>query len=189
MKNKFILAICIFLVLIISIFVIIYPSIEFYKDDYLYLMSYGKDFEYSEDFEEFDQETCYDESYSYNKKRNISISSWDYEGFLFFRWFRVKYKEGNVCETEYVLEESYIKNFIENAKINDECDNIDLEFLIEGKTPIVSNKRYPLNDEHKYINYILDGKEREMFIYTNKEGLIIIQVGLSDEGPKYIAYK
>ena len=152
-------------------------------------MSYGKDFEFSEDFKELDQEKCYDESYSYNKKRDISISSWDYNGFLFFKWFKVQYEEGNVCETEFILEESYIKNFIENAKIKEDSDAVNLEELIKGKEAIVANKRYHWNDEHKYISYILDGKHQEMFISVNEDGLIIIQVGLSDEGPKYIAYK
>ena len=175
--------------LIIVVFIVIYPSIEFNKDGYLYLMSYGKDFEYSEDFKELDQEMCYDESYSYNKKRNISISSWDYDGFLFFKWFKVKYKKGNVCKTEFILDESYIKNFIENAEIKKGSDSVDLEELIKGREAIISNTRYPWNDEYKYISYILNGKEQEMFIFINEEGLIIIQVGLSDEGPKYIAYK
>ena len=132
---------------------------------------------------------CYDESYTYNKKRNISISYWDYNGFLFFKWFKIKYKEGNVCATEFVLEETYIENFLENAQITEDSDDVNLEQLIKGKGAIVANKRYPWNDEHKYIGYLLDGKYEEMFIYTNEEGLIIIQVGSSDEGPKYIAYK
>ena len=66
--------------------------------------------------------------------------------------------------------------------------NINLSSLIEGKTPIVSNTRYLGNDYSTSIGYILDGKEETMYIFY-KDDLLIIQVGLSDEGPKYIAYK
>ena len=189
MKRKNYLFIIIFITLITLLFISLYPSIEFYNDGYLYMMSYGKEWDNSEDFKELEEKTCYDESYSYNKKRDISISSWDYNSFLFFKWFKVEYQKGNICATEFILEESYIKNFLENAKINKESDKVDIETLIKGKEAIISNKRYPWNENHMWISYVLDGKYEEMFIYTNDEGLIIIQVGLSDEGAKYIAYK
>lgn len=188
MKKK-ILLISIIILTIILIFICIYPNIEFYNNNYLYMMSYGKDWEYSKDFKELEQETCYDESYLYNEKRNISITGWEYKNFLFFKWFKVSYKEGNLCATEYLLEESYIENFLKKAEIKENEDNIDLSKLIEGKESIVSNKRYPWNDNNSYISYVLDGKYMDMFIYKTEDELVVIQVGLSDEGPKYIAYK
>ena len=185
-KINLILGIIIFLIML---FILIYPSIEFYNNGYLYMMSYGKDWDYSEDLKELEQEMCYDESYSYNKKRDISIKGWEYKRFLFFKWFKITYKKGNVCATEYLLEESYIKNFIENAEIIENKDNINLSELIKDREPIVGNIKYLWNDNHSYINYVLDGRNMDMFISTSDEGLLIIQVGLSDEGPKYIAYK
>lgn len=184
--KKYILLI---LGLIIIVFIFIYPSIEFYKDNYLYMMSYGNTFDKSEDLKQLEEEFCYDESYSYNKKRNISIKSWDYNGFLFFKWFKIKYEKGNVCETEYLLEESYVKHFIENAEIISNKDDVDLAKLIEGKTAIVGNKKYSFDDNYKYIEFRLDDKYMDMYIFVKEDGLIIIQVGLSDEGPKFIAYK
>ena len=177
------------MLLIFGIFICIYPKIEFYSNNHLYMMSYGKDWDTSEDLMEIEQEFCYDESYSYNKKRNISITGWNYEGFLIFKWFKVSYKKGNVCATEYLLEENYINNFLKNAKIENNDDNIDLAKLIEGKKSIVDNKKYPWNDNYSYIEYVLDGEYMEMYIYENEQGWLIIQVGSSDEGPKYIAYK
>lgn len=188
MEKKRLLIIGIILVFIILL-LFVYPNIEFYKDNYLYMMSYSSDYIDSEDLKELEQEFCYDESYSYNKKRNISTSSFSYNNFLFFKWFKVSYKKGNVCDKEYLLEESYINNFLENAKIIENESNVDLGKLIEGKKAIVSNKRYSWNDNNKYIGYMLDNKYMDMFIWTNEEGLLIIQVGLSDEGSKYIAYK
>ena len=187
MKKKLIIISIVVIILLTS--VLMYPKIEFHNDGYLYMMSYGSSFEKSEDFEELEQEMCYDESYSYNKKRNISISRWDYNGFLFFKWFKIKYVKGNVCETEFVLEESYIEHFLKSAIIDEESDNVNLANLIKDKEAIIANKRYPWSDNHKWIGYTLDGKYQDMFVYYNEEGLLIIQVGLSDEGPKFIAYK
>ena len=178
------------IIFILSVLLIIYyPYIELYNDDYWYMMSYSKNWEDSEDLKELEQEFCYDESYSYNKKRDISTKDWEYKGILFFKYFKIKYEKGNICATEYLLEESYIIEVIDKAEIVENDDNIKLSKLIEGKKAIVKNKRYPWNDNHKYIGYKLDGEYKEMYIYTNEDGLIIIQVGNSDEGPKYIAYK
>lgn len=188
MKLKKYVLLLIF-ILIGLIFISLYPKIEFYTESYLYMFSYSKNLEKNEDFIELEDETCYDESYSYNKKRNISLNNWEYKNFLFFRWLKVKYKKGNICSTEYLLEESYINKFLNNAIIKENKDNINLSELIKDKEPIVENKRYPWNDNASYIEYVLDGEYKEMYIYINDEELIIIQVGLSDEGPKYIAYK
>lgn len=177
------------IVLILLTIMVIYPRLEFSNNGILYIMSYGSSFDKSEDFEELDQENCYNESYSYNKERNISIRSWDYNGFLFFKWFKIRYVEGNICENEFVLEESYIEHFLKNAIIDEESDDVDLANLIKDRESIVANSRYPWNDDYKWIGYTLDGKYEDMFISYNEEGLLIIQVGLGDEGPKFIAYK
>ena len=188
MKKKWIMPLGI-IVAFVVIVICIYPSIEFYKGGYLYMMSYGKDWEYSEDFDEVEQELCISERHSYNKKRDITITSWEYNKFFVFKWFKIKYEKGNLCATEYQLEESYIKHFIEEAKIDENKDDVDLAKLIKGKRAIVSNKRYPWNEERKYIGYTLDGKYQDMYIGEDEDGLLIIQVGHSDEGPRYIAYK
>lgn len=189
MKKKKTLKMLGIIILIMTIFTCAYPHIEIYKDNYLYMMSYSKEWENSEDLEELEGQMCYDESYSYNKKRNISIVSWEYKKFLLFKWFKIKYTEGNICATEFVLEETYIQNFLSNAKIQESSEEVDLAKLINNKEAIVSNTRYPWNDEHKWVSYTLDGKQQEMFIWINEDGLLVIQVGLGDEGPKYIAYK
>lgn len=181
MKKVFIF-VGLFIVLIIGV-LCLYPNIEIMKDGVIYK------FQYNDDFGEFDTNHCYDESYAYNEKRDISISGWDVKKFLFFHMLVLEYKEGNMCETEYLLTEEEFKRIISDAEIEENEDNIDLNKLIEGKEAIVSNKRYPWNDEYQYIGYNLDGNYKEMYISTNDEGLLIFQIGNSDEGPKYIAYK
>ena len=52
----------------------------------------------------------------------------------------------------------------------------------------VENKRYFGDEYDKSIEYILDGEEQILYVFYI-EDMIVIQVGLSDEGPKFIAYR
>lgn len=170
------------LVVILVLILVTYPNIEIRKDNKLIKL------QYSDSISEFDQVTCYDDGYSYDEKRDISILQIDHKNFLFFHVLILEYEEGNICDREFILEESYINNFIENAEIEYNEHNIDIEELIKDKEAIVENKRYPHGDEVYEIGYKLDERYETMFIFYYEE-LLIIQVGLSDEGPKFIAYK
>ena len=181
MKKKIIITLCILFILIITILGI-YPMVEFYKGDTLYV------FTYKEDWSEWEQNHCYNESYSYNEKRDISIHGWEFKNFLFFKWFELEYKEGNVCDTEYYLEEEYIQRIIDEAEIIYNDNNIDLKELIKDRKAIVGNKRYIGNEYYLGITYKLDDKYEELFVFY-LDDLLVIQVGLSDEGPKFIAYE
>lgn len=170
------------LILLIIIGLIIIPNTEFKIKNKLIAIRY------KEDMSEFETNECYNERYYYNKKHNISISGFNHTKILFLNIYTFDYIERNICKTEYLLEESYIKNFLENAIIEYNSLNIDVAKLIDGKKAIIGNTKYLGNDYTKEIYYILDGKHEVMYIYE-KNDLLIIQVGLSDEGPKYIAYK
>jgi len=169
-------------ILIIIAILTIYPYIEFKKNNKLYK------FTYSSDWSEFEENMCYGENYSYNEERNITISGWDIKEFFIFKVLILDYKKGNICATEYLLEEEYINKVINEAQIIENEKNIDLSKLIEGKTAIVGNKKYFYDEDKIQIIYQLNGKEEEMFIFYI-EDLLIIQIGLTDEGPKFIAYK
>lgn len=177
-KVKYLISVILVLILIL----IIYPFIEININNKIIAFSY------SDDISKFEDYGCYSESYFYNEKRDISIYNYDFKKFLFFHTIIIEYKDGNVCEKEYVLEEEYINNFIDRAEIEYNEKNIDLSKLIDGKTAIVSNKKYFGNDYDTSISYILDGKHEILYIFY-VEDLLVIQVGLSDEGPKFIAYK
>ena len=144
---------------IIVVFFFVYPHLEFYHNNKLYK------FTYSDDFSEWEQNMCFDESYSYNESRDISIYSWEVKEFLFFRAFILEYKEGNVCNSEYVLEESYIKHFLKDAEIKENIKQIDIEKIIEGKTAIVGNHKYSGNDYETSISYVLDEKHEVLFVF------------------------
>lgn len=181
MKKNFIIYIFI-IALVLLLFLIVYPFIEIDTGSKII------QFRYSDSIDEFDENTCYDESYSYNEERNITILNFDFKKFLFFHVISVTYEEGNRCATEYYLEKSYIDNFLENAEIKYNNNNIDIAKLIEGRVAVTGNIRYTGNDYLNQIDYILEGKHQTLFVFYS-EDLLIIQVGLSDEGPKFIAYK
>lgn len=136
----------------------------------------------------YEVNSCYDESYFYNKENEITITSSKENNFLFLDILVFSYKEGNLCKDEYTLSENYITNFLENAKIKENPKNINLANIIKNKTSIISNKRYTGNDYNTLITYTLNNKHQIMYIFT-KDDLLIIQVGNSDEAPKFIAYK
>lgn len=100
----------------------------------------------------------------------------------------MEYIEGDFRETQFILEESYIEDFLENAEITDCPEGFDLAALIEGREAVVGNTRY-LGNEYDYcIFYKLNDRYDEMYVFY-KDDLLIIQVGSPDELPRFIAYK
>lgn len=181
MKRKLKIIIPIIVVILIIIFGTI-PMFEMKTEKKFYAIRY------TDSYDEFEKNGCYDESYYYNHKHDISLKNFNHKQFLFFNFFSFDYIEGNVCETEYQLEESYIKEFIEKAVITENNKRINVKRLIEGRTAIVGNTKYKGNNYETAIYYKLNNEEQVMYIF-NQYGLTIIQVGNTDEGPKYIAYK
>lgn len=169
-------------VVLLAIALIIYPNIKIDTGDRLIVCNY------TGDFSEYEQNQSYNEVYCYNEEHDVSIYTFDVKNFLFFHVISMEYVEGDVRETEFILEESYITNFLENAEIKYNDNNIDLAKLIEGKDAIVGNTRYLGNDYTNGIFYVLDGKHEEMYVFY-VEDLLVIQVGSPDELPKFIAYK
>jgi len=181
MKKKiFRITLCILFIIILLL--IIFPFVKIKTENKLIIFSY------SDDVSKYESYGCYDESYFYNEDMDVSFYDYNFEKFLIFHKITLGFKKGNVCETEYLLEEEYINNFVNNAKIEYNNANLDIAKLIKGKRPIVQNKRYFGNEYDKQIDYVLDGKYETMYVFY-LDDLLVIQVGLSDEGPKFIAYK
>lgn len=176
-KKLFIIA-----AIAIAVFLVIYPNIEFDTGEKIIKCSY------TGDFSEFEKNQSYDERYCYNEERDISIYTFDVDNFLFFYVISMEYEDGDMRETQFVLEETYIRNFLENAEIEYNDNNINIAELIEGKEAIVGNTRYLGNDYNNAIYYILDGWHEVLYVFY-VDDLLVIQVGNSDEGPRYIAYK
>lgn len=181
MKKKVTVSL-IALMLIFAVFLIIYPFIEIDTGAKLIRFSY------SGDFSQYDKNHSYNELYCYNEKYDVSIRSFQVKNFLFFHTINMEYIKGDFRKTQFVLPEEYIENFLKNAVISENVNNIQIASLIEGKTAITGNKKYSGNDYNNGIYYTLDGKEEEMYVFYADE-LLVIQVGSPDELPKFIAYK
>ncbi len=180
-KKRFIITLSIILA-IVSLGLIAYPFVKIDTGKKLIVFSY------SDDISEFEENPSYNELYFYNEKRDVSIKSFDFKKFLFFYVIELGYIKGDARKTQFILEEDYIKDWLNNAIITDNINNIDLEKLIDGKTAVVGNKRYLGNNYENAIFFELNGKEDEMYIFY-VDDLLVIQVGSPDESPKYIAYK
>lgn len=160
----------------------IYPNIEIDTGEKLIVCNY------TGDFSEFEQNQSYNERYCYNEKYDVSIYAFDVENFLCFYIIKMEYVEGDVRETEFILEESYIRHFLENAEIEYNDSHIDVAELINGKEAIVGNTRYLGNDYENAIYYVLDGRHEEMYVFY-VDDLLVVQVGAPDENPRFIAYR
>ena len=171
---------CIFLVLLAV--VLIYPRLEWKRSGKLYACRF------SDDFSEFEENPSYNELYFYNEKHDVSLNHFQAKRFWFFYVLSFDYVEGDVRDTQFRLEEEYIKRWLEHAEIKENEKNINLAKLIENKTAVVGNKRYSGNEYDNSITYVLDGKWETLYVFES-EGLTVIQVGFSDELPKYIAYR
>lgn len=182
MKKKWIFLFM--FVIIMAMLFLIYPHIEFQKNGHLIACRY------SDDISEFEDEVSLDECYTYDADRDITITGFDFHKILCFYVLILDYEEGNLIETQYILEEDYIRDFLKNAVIEENPNQVDLAALIEGKTAVVSNTRYVPQDDDTYaaIFYTLHEEYQVMFVYESN-GLLVIQVGYPDEGPKYIAYQ
>ena len=170
------------LVLLMVVGLVIYPNVVIDTGDRLLVCNY------TGDFSEYDENHSYNEVYCYNEKYDVSIRTFDVSNFLCFYVISMDYVEGDVRESEFVLEESYIENFLQNAVVTENVNNIDVAKLIEGKEAIVGNTRYLGNDYENGIYYELDGVENELYIFY-VDDILVIQVGSPDELPKFIAYK
>lgn len=157
MKKKVIIIVSI--IVILGIFICLIPLIKIDKNNTI------KHISFSDDISEYDEITCYDDGMSYYEKKDITIKDIDIEKKLFFYFFTIKYEKGNLCDSEFILEESYINNFIKNAEIISNEKNVDLETLIKDKKAIIKNKRYSGNDYETFIEYKLDGKEENMYFF------------------------
>ena len=168
--------------LLLASLLIIYPNIEFKKGGKFYACRY------SGDIEQFEDELSPDERYGYYKKQDISVNNYKVKKFLFFYLIKMDYIEGNYMDSMYFLEEEYINAVLENAQIIENTGGINLNELLKGKTAIEGNVKYPGNEYDNEIVYKLNGETETLFVYEHG-GMVCIQVGNTDEGPKYIAYK
>ena len=185
-KNKVLkVFITIFIILAILAFCLLFvDKIKITSGNEIRYISLNVDISWIEE----DSVTCYDDGYTYLKKKDISIKNIDIKKVGFLYYHTLKFEKGNVCDYEFYIEEKDFLYMITKGEIVENEDKLDLPKMIKGKEAIVGNTRYPWEDNHKYVGLNINGEYKEIYV-TERDGLVVIQIGNSDEGPKYIAYK
>lgn len=191
MKKKVFVIIAIAAVLIAA-GLLIYPHITIQQENQLIACRY------SDDLSEFESQVSADERYTYYADKDVTWTGFDFQKYGPFYVLTFDIQPGNLIEGMYLLEETYISSFLDRAVIDVvekdykevELTKDDIAAMLDGKTAIVSNQRYtcPDYDAAYRIYYQLDDTENIMYIFE-ADGLLAIQVGYPDEGPKYIAYE
>ena len=188
MKKKVLIA----LVVLAAIIFVIYPNITIQKEDKIIA------FRYSDDTSQFETEVSADENYVYWAERDVTWSGFDVKKFGPFHVIYLETEPGNTIASKYTLEYGYMDYFLANAVIEVvEKDYKEIEFtkddiaaLIAGRTPVEGGQRYvcPDYDAATKVYYRVGGEECFMSIFE-VDGLLVVQVGYSDESPKFIAYE
>jgi hypothetical protein len=83
-------------------------------------------------------QSCYDESYFYDKNTNITIKRYYVEDSFPFNKIYLEYILGNYCENEYVLDDNWLKDIKDKAKIQEiditKCNLKDNNVKCDTKT-------------------------------------------------------
>ena len=185
-KNKFFkIFVPIIVILLILAFILLFiDKIKITVGNEIRYMSLSSDVLWIEE----NSITCYDDGLTYLKDKGITVKNIDFKKVGFLWYHRVTFEEGNLCDYEFYIEEKDFLYMITKAEIVENEDNLDLTEMIKGKKAIVGNTRYPWYDDYKYMGLEIDGNYKEVYI-TERDDLLVIQIGNVDEGPKYIAYK
>ncbi len=185
-KNKALkVFITLFLIIVIIAFVLLFiDKIKITVGNEIRYISLTSDVLWIED----NSITCYDDGLTYLKNKDITVKNVDFRKVGFLWYHRVTFEEGNLCEYEFYIDEKDFLYIITKGEVQENDDKLDLLNLIKGKEAVVGNKKYPWDEERKYISYKVDDKYLELYVSQQKE-LLVIQIGNSDEGPKYIAYR
>lgn len=185
-KNKFFkVFITVFVIILVLAFALLFiDKIKITVGNEIRYVSLSSDVLWLED----NSITCYDDGFTYLKDKGITIKNIDFKKVGFLWYHRITFEEGNLCDYEFYIEEKDFLYLITKGEVISNEDNLDLSKMIKGKEAIVGNTRYPWEDDYKFIQYKLDDKYYELYI-TEREELLVIQIGNSDESPKYIAYR
>jgi hypothetical protein len=142
-------------------------------------------------------QACYDESYFYDSDLDITITRYYVEAGFPLNKISLVYNFGNYCEDEYVLDDNWMSDIIENAEIQEgnivkcivENDNVDCDTKIISEVELrglfdhvsqepvkrIENKRNisinPLDDYYLITSYYRvnsKGYLLSIFIYNGK---------------------
>ena len=188
MKKKIIIVVCILLFILI---LILGSNKTFFKTSYMGikipLFSYYKKGNalYSiRSYKKIDEiknnylnslESCFDESYFYDKNINKSIIKYDIQNKIIKRII-IEYENGNVCLNEFVLEDDWDKNINEKEIIaseivkckNNKCETSKVSINFKKLVNDLKNSSRIENDNYVSFDYVDNNNYIGIYLSDNK---------------------
>lgn len=154
-------------------------------------------------------ESCYDESYFYDEVNKVTIKSFDIEEGKLFNTYKIDYDLNNLCENEYVLGNSWLNEFKDNAEIAeitvteciDKCNSKNINDLnLENLLNYLSEDDYQRIENKNNINfdstsgyyvtayYTIEDMDYMMYVFSYENNLAIKIID-SNDYPKNALYQ
>lgn len=130
---------------------------------------------------------CYDESYFYDLKNNITYGQYEIKSNFLFSKIKISYSNKNICADEYVLNDNWLDIF-KASTITDY--NINYESIIAKLT---NAKRLPLagiiefNDQYQ-VSYLNQNKGYSLYFTVYSDNVVGIIVLDANDAKKYAIY-
>ena len=188
MKKKSIIVVCILLFILI---LILGSNKTFFKTSYkgikIPLFSYyekGNALYSIRSYKKIDEiknnylnslESCFDESYFYDKNINKSIIKYDIQNKIIKRII-IEYENGNVCLNEFVLEDDWDKNINEKEIIaseivkckNNKCETSKVSINFKKLINDLKNSSRIENDNYVSFDYVDNNNYIGIYLSDNK---------------------
>ena len=188
MKKKIIIVVCILLFILI---LILGSNKTFFKTSYkgikIPLFSYyekGNALYSIRSYKKIDEiknnylnslESCFDESYFYDKNINKSIIKYDIQNKIIKRII-IEYENGNVCLNEFVLEDDWDKNINEKEIIaseivkckNNKCETSKVSINFKKLVNDLKNSSRIENDNYVSFDYVDNNNYIGVYLSDNK---------------------
>ena len=188
MKKKIIIVVCILLFILI---LILGSNKTFFKTSYMGikipLFSYyekGNALYSIRSYKKIDEiknnylnslESCFDESYFYDKNINKSIIKYDIQNKIIKRII-IEYENGNVCLNEFVLEDDWDKNINEKEIIaseivkckNNKCETSKVSINFKKLVNDLKNSSRIENDNYVSFDYVDNNNYIGIYLSDNK---------------------
>lgn len=187
MKKKILFIVCTIIIIILLILIsnktffknnymgIKIPLFSYYKNGTLYSVRSFKRIEKIKTNYLNSLESCFDESYFYDKNIDKSIIRYEIQNKIIKKVI-IEYENGNICLNEFVLDDYWYKNINEKEIIdseivkckNNECEtskvNIDLKKLLND----IKNSTRIKNDNYISFDYIDNNNYIGIYLSDNK---------------------
>ena len=124
-------------------------------------------------------ESCYDESYFYDSKLNITIFKYYVDDEEPFNKIYLDYQLGNYCKNEYILDDDWASEFKNKANISE----IKLETCVSSKCSETDVKKEGLDN---LINYVVGADRTSYSSNLNDNTSPIIKVYYTIDKKSYV---